>query len=349
MSIADVVGIYPVCGLLPDLAEGINCEPDSRWPSDAGFLGTLVPPDSLVQWHEPVFLARILRRLRWRMAEPIMEKRDATGRRVFVLLGTWVLVEQRNGCLRAYQWRCETLDRVTLAAVPDRLVVAQGMPYQLAWLKALVRPLALEFLNWRGRDPTAAAVTSTEQYIRWALLEKLGPRIARNGKLNTVRAQIAAQVRLDPWALGVANRLLRPGDMPQLALLSDYNCVQRNRQAFATLEREAPHLVALFGVLCRSIGFPKRGEPVQRLKQFLVDRGVSLLTWRVVTRSGPRLWLMVNEFYKGDLPESLLDFILCIDTLGFDRPPPQWMLHRLLSAHGGAYARYSAYWGEIAK
>lgn len=349
MSISDVVGIYPVCGLLPDPVECIDCEQDGREPSDAGFFRSLVPPQSLVQSHEPVFLARILRRLRRQIAEPLVERRDAIGRRVLVLLGTWVLVEQRNGCLRPYQWHYETLGRVTLVAVADMLVVAQDMPYQFVWLASLVRPLALEYLNWLGHDPRAQAVISTERYIRWALLEVLAPRIARHSTFKTMRVQIAAHVRLDPWVLGMANRLLRPRGMPQRALLGDYNCVQRHRRAFATLEREGPHLVSLFGVLCRCVGFPKRGEPVQRLKQFLVDRGVSPRTWRVLTRSGPRLWLMVNDYYSGGLPESLLDFIRCIDILGFDRPPPYWLLHRLMAAHGGPGARYPAYSGDISR
>lgn len=347
MPIVNVDGIYPGFGLLPDPAEGVDAEPDNRLAVDAEYFGTLVPLPSVVQSHDPLFLARILRRLRRLLAEPVVEKLDPTGRRVMGLLGTWVLLEQRNGCLRAYQWGCEALGRASLTPVPD--MVAQAMPSQPAWLKALVRPVALEYLNWLGRDPTAQAVTSAENYIRWVLLRIFGSRIARGGEFKAVRALIAAQVRLDPWVLTVTNRLLRPDGMPARALFSDYNCVQRNRQAFATLKREAPHMVSLFGVLCCSRGFPKRGEPVQRLKMFLVDRGVSPRTWRVLTRSSPRLWLMVNDYYSAGLAKALLDFIRCIDMLGFDRPPPGWLLHRLLSAHGGPHARYPTYSDEIAK
>ena len=101
--------------------------------------------------------------------------------------------------------------------------------------------------------------------------------------------------------------------------------------------------MSLFGVLCRTPGFPRRGEPVQRLKDFLLAKGISPRAWRIVTRSTPRLWLTVNQFYEGPLHASVLDLIRCIDSLGFDRTPPPWLLDRLLAVHGGPANRFRNY------
>jgi hypothetical protein len=328
MSIAHLKNLYPAFGLLPDVAEFIHFAP---MPGDgagqAAYWDAFAPPKDLAALHNPEFLARMWHRLQVQVRAPISQIRSDSGRRVLKLLGSFVLVEQVNGCWRVYEWSCRALGNVELVPISDNHIVAQDMPYGAAWLKTLVEPVALEMRGYYATSGRAVPLANYERYAAWALLGLFAGRLARRGDLRALRRRIGECLSLDRWVLGIANRLLRPHNMPQQALLSGYKCVLRNRRAFAKLENDAPHLTSLYGVLCQAKGFPAQGEPVQRLKEYLIARGVSQRTWRVISRSSQRLWLIVNRFYKGKLSDSVLDFIRCI--------------------YGGPTARYPDYAEEV--
>ena len=62
-----------------------------------------------------------------------------------------------------------------------------------------------------------------------------------------------------------------------------------------------------------------------------------------------RLLLLVNRYYTGTSGDQVLDWIRCIDWLGFDRTPPIWLLDALLAPHGGPGTRYTTYAYELFK
>ena len=107
------------------------------------------------------------------------------------------------------------------------------------------------------------------------------------------------------------------------------------RSAFAKLESNAPHLIPLYGALCRARKFPDTGEPVQRLKHYLLANGISPRVWKVIVNAPQRLWLGVNRYYTNTSADQVLDLIKSIDRLGFDRAQANWLLNALLAPHGG--------------
>ena len=199
-------------------------------------------------------------------------------------------------------------------------------------------------MDWRRRQSHETSLAAAKGYSQW-LLKTLETKLRVGG----LRAELARHLALDPWALKIASRFLRPHDMPQRALLAEYNCVLARRAIFAKLESDAPQLIGLYGALCRSRGFPRAGEPVQCLKKYLIANCISPRTWIALVNAPARLWLVLNRYYTGASAGEVLDLILCIDWLGFDRTPATWLLDGLLAPHGGPGSRYSSYAYEVCK
>ena len=187
-------------------------------------------------------------------------------------------------------------------------------------------------------------MAAAKRYSQW-LIKVLESKLRVNG----LRAELSTHLALDPWTLKIASRFLRPHQMPQKALLADYNCVMARRSIFAKLKSDAPHLIPLYGALCRARKFPAAGEPVQRLKQYLLANGIRPRVWIVIVNAPHRLWLVVNRYYTSTSADQVLDLIKCIDGLGFDRLPSTWLLDALLAPHGGPVFRYPSYAGEVLK
>jgi len=125
--------------------------------------------------------------------------------------------------------------------------------------------------------------------------------------------------------------------------VADYNLVMRHRAAFASLDRDAPKLIPLFGVFCERKGFPDAGEPLTRLKTFLRSHGISDRTWRQVVQGDARLMTQVKAFYDGNLAEATLDYLRCLECV--DAPPTRrnWLVREFLSQWGHAGLRRKAY------
>ena len=121
------------------------------------------------------------------------------------------------------------------------------------------------------------------------------------------------------------------------------------RSIFAKLESDAPYLIPLYGALCRARKFPAAGEPVQRLKQYLLANGIHPRAWIVIVNVPHRLWLVINRYYTSTSADQVLDLIKSIDRLGFDRARANWLLNALLAPHEGPGFRYTSYAMEIAK
>ena len=335
----------PAFGLLPDLAVLALHPPfgETAFPPDHHW--TLEPPPTTVDAaHEPNFVFDILQRIQVEINRPVVVSRDRTGRRVLRVLGCYLFLEQKNRCWRVYEWKYESLGLINLIEVPPQNIVAQATPWRWQWLQSLARPIALEYANWRLRRGHTPNLAAARRYGRW-LVQVLETKL----KINGLRAELSTHLALNPWTLKIASRFLQPHDMPQKALLADYNCVMVRRSVFAKLESDAPHLIALYGALCRARKFPDTGEPVQRLKQYLVANGIRPRVWIAIVNAPHRLWLMVNRYYTKTSADQVLDLIQCIDCLGFDLVPVNWLLDALLAPHGGPGFRYASYAGEVSK
>ena len=335
----------PAFGLLPDIAAfaihppfgEAGLPPAHNWVWKA-------PPADVGAIHDPGFVFDIFRRIQAQLDRPVMVSHDRAGRRVLKVLGCYLLLQQRNKCWRVYEWKYEGLGLLTLAEVPAESVVAQSPPWRWQWLQSLARAIALEYADWMRRRGHEISQDAAKRYSQW-LLQTLETKL----RVGELRAELAKHLSLDAWALKIASRFLRPHDMPHRALLADYNCVLARHAMFAKLESDAPHLAGLYGALCRARGFPRTGEPVQRLKEYLIANQISPQTWIAIVNAPAKFWLIANRYYTGASASQVLDLIRCIDVLGFDRTPAPWLLDALLAPHGGPGARYPSYACEVNK
>ncbi|MBC7548535.1 MAG: PcfJ domain-containing protein [Polaromonas sp.] len=335
----------PAFGLLPDIAAfAIHPTFGETSPPPAHHWVWKAPPADVGAIHEPGFVFDILQRIQVQLDCPVMVSHDRAGRRVLKVLGCYLFLEQKNKCWRVYEWKYEGLGLLTLAEVPAESVVAQSPPWRWKWLQSLVRPIALEYKDWRWRRGHETKPAAAKRYSQW-LLQTLETKLRVDG----VRVELTKHLALDPWALKIASRFLRSHDMPHRALMADYNCVLTRRSAFAKLESDAPHLIGLYGALCRARRFPRAGEPLQRLKAYLIANDLSQQAWISIVNAPARFWLIANRYYTGAPAGQVLDLIRCIDVLGFDRTPPVWLLDALLAPHGGPGSRYPSYAYEVCK
>ena len=334
----------PAFGLLPDIAtfvsphcENIAALPAHHWIRRA-------PSTDVAAIHDPEFAVNIWGRIQKELDRPVVVSRDSAGRRVLKVLGCFLLLEQANKCWRFYEWKYESIGIVKVVEASTGDVVAQSPPWRWQWLRSLAHPIALEYTHWRWarRYPTSPA---TAKLYSERLLQILETKLRPDG----VRATLTKYLALDVWALKIASRFLRPHNRPQRALLADYNCVLARRTTFAKLESDAPHLIGIYGALCRARGFPRTGEPLQRLREYLVANRISPQTWIAILNAPARFWLIANRYYTGATDGQVLDLIRCIDLLGFDRAPTTWLVDTLLAPHGGPGSRYPNYASELCK
>lgn len=226
------------------------------------------------------------------------------------------------------------------------------MPWRRLWLRGMAGRAATEILHWAthhipGRNATVTG-NQAKAYAGWAF-DCFNRQIRHHCDLRMMRRKIALALKLDPWVMQVATRLIRQHPLPNTLVVAEYNLVLRHRAAFESLWREAPHLVPLFGAICEERDFPEHGEPLARLKAYLRTQRISERTWRRVVQGNTRCLAPVREFYKGGVAAAVLDFLRCIDCLGAQATPPGWLLRECLSPWGHASLRrrdYSSYFAS---
>ena len=335
----------PAFGLLPDIAAfAIHPPFGQAGPLPAHHWIWKAPPADVGAIHDPGFVFDIFRRIQAQLDRPVVVSHDRAGRRVLKALGCYLFLEQKNKRWRVYEWKYECLGFLKLAEVAADSVVAQSPLWRWQWLQSLARPIALEYADWMRRRGHETSLVTAKRCSQW-LLQTLKTKLRAGG----LRAELAKHLSLDAWALKIASRFLRPHDRPQKALMADYNCVLARRSVFKKLESDAPHLIALYGALCQSRKFPHTGEPVQRLKLYLMAKGISQLAWIAIVNAPARLLLVIKRYYSGTTADQVLDLIQCVDWLGFDRAPVIWLLDAMLAPHGGPGSRYQSYAVEVSK
>lgn len=196
----------PAFGLLPDIAAfaihplfgEIDHPPAHHWVWKA-------PPEDVGAIHDPKFVYGILQRIQAALDRPILVSHDRAGRRVLKVLGCYLFLEQKNKCWRIYQWKYECLGLLTVVEVPAESVVAQSPLWRLQWLQSLAHPIALEFADWRRRRGHETSPDAAKRYSQW-LLQTLETKL----RVGELRAELTKHLALDPWALKMASRFIRP-------------------------------------------------------------------------------------------------------------------------------------------
>ena len=117
--------------------------------------------------------------------------------------------------------------------------------------------------------------------------------------------------------------------------------------ALSSLGAEAPSLVPVFDALCDAPDFPQHGQPAERLKSFLRNRGLSERAWRMIAHSDGRLLEPLQRFYCGPIETAALEQLRLLDLLQLNQQPPAWFIDQLIAAWGDPDNLWHSYVDEI--
>lgn len=340
--------LFPAFGLMPDIVWGVVPLPEAR--SKISILNE-APPEHVRHLHDPWFFRLLWDRLLARIRRPVRVHEGDDGHRLVEVLGDMVVERATDGQLTVRAWECEHIGRPVLVEILAYRVALVGMPWRWLWLKAMAKNAAVEVRHWAthhvaGQRQEVTMAMATD-YTAWAfgIYEK---EIRRHCDLRVMRRRIAGALKLDPWAVQVAARLIRPHPMPDTPMVAQYNLVLRHRADFESLWRDAPHLVPLFGALCENRDFPASGEPTARLKHNLRQRlKGSTVVWRLLARGNGRALQPVRDLYKGTVGMAVMDYVRVLHGLGFQEQPPNWLIPQVLNLWGNTENRQESYWTHV--
>jgi hypothetical protein len=301
------------------------------WSVQADFAGwradapSWQPPAELRHLHVPVLVASLWRRLIDAVRDPAIRLDDGG----VVVLGIAIFERDPAGALHARLWR-EKEGCLQWDPCPDDEIVLQALPAGWIWLDLIRRAAVVELAHHLKASAVAPMEGDLERYGR-ALFEHFRRRLARHADLRVIRQRVARALDLDPAVLRIARRLMNLLPDRGLPRLSYYNTVVRHREAFLSLERELPQAIPLYGALVDRGDFPRRGWPAQALHRYLVEHDLSPAIWRLIVAAGPRLFLPVRHFYRGDAGTAMLDYLRILSDLRLQVEPHPHLIWCLLS------------------
>lgn len=293
------------------------------------------PPHALADVHDPWMVMRFWERIEHALAEPVVVDLSLGYRRVSVM-GLAVFDCLPDGSVITSRWMQFPDAPPTREFGYEADYVLDGTPHAWTWLDMFKQDFALTH-EWKFD----VASSIREAYVAW-LFCRFKAYIRRHVDMRVVRATVREALALDPWMRSIAHRLYRPSGPAEMSTsYAAYNLVVRHRAAFESLDREAPHLVALFGMLVEAPNFPSSGEPTARLKAYLVGtHGLSQRTWRVLANGGRRLLAEFLPFYRTASVAATIDLLRVLEALGCRDAPPRWLLWSFLTYFGDPGARF---------
>lgn len=299
------------------------------------------PPQDLQRFHWPALVASLWKRLMAVVREPVRIL-EVNGQRVVEVLDTARILRHADGTLSA-RLRERGLDgRLQWEDVPASVVVLSGMPVRFLWLGLIRNAALVEVEQNASRLGIQLGDGGTSSYVH-ELFEHFRRRLMRHADLREMRRKIASALMLNDDAVRIAQRFVKLPPATPAVLVGDYNLAMHQRAALLALEREMPQLIPLYAALMRHSGFKPGNEPIQAVRQFLLDQGLQPRVWRMICRSGPRLLLPVRELYEGNIGEAVLDYLRVLAGLEFDREPNATLIWAMLSRYGHSAARRSSY------
>jgi hypothetical protein len=111
--------------------------------------------------------------------------------------------------------------------------------------------------------------------------------------------------------------------------------------AYRTLWHETPQLIPFYFIFIDLPDLTGGMQPTAQLKATLLQRGITPVTWRLVANCNAPLILQALHFYaSSNSRESVLDYLLLLQLLGFHRQPPWFMWNpMLIHAHSARRIR----------
>lgn len=336
----DELPIRPPFGTLRGVAEGVALNkkaiPGRVWLS-------ATPPKHLAHIHRPARISAIWERVLELLRNPVEAHALSSGSQVFNILGTAVVVRSTSGVLTPLLWNLDGLDRPYLDRVNPRTVIVQAMPFRWLWLDRLLGFAKLEYqeeLEFLHRDVNAGTVNA---YFKW-LGSAIRKAISRHADMRQVRRRIAVALDLNAVALRRAHCGVPGNFATHLACCRDYNNAVLMAGELDQLEKDSPHLLPLYMAMGNFNDFPGQGEPVHRLKEWLLQNGFTQRDWRYIFSCDRRLIRPMREVYTcTHACAETLDYLRVICALGLHRECPEPLLKALFCAWGNRAERESGY------
>ena len=331
----------PAFGLAPDVPDPLK-RPPEPWQSSLA----AKPPKGLKHLHNPRQFARTWDRLLALVRDPVQEVMVGSTRQ-FSIGGNSVVEIEHDRTMTSWLWHGEELHQPCPNNRNQWTVVLQGMPYHRLWLKNLTRMVARE-VHMHAR---ATGVESTGlqacHYAEWAF-GVFDRQLRRHADMRQMRQRVASALRIDPALLSIAARTPRTTMPANIVVLGAYNRALRHRALLESLQREAPNLVPLYAALCDQPNFPKIGEPIARLRSYLLGwLLLSQRSWRMVANSNGRLLQPLAEFYKGDIASATEQHLRFLDLLTQSRQIPAWVIRAMLNKWGNSDHRWESYCSDV--
>lgn len=130
--------------------------------------------------------------------------------------------------------------------------------------------------------------------------------------------------------------------------LSKNNLQATPAQAMQEIQTLAPASLGIYDVLCTAPDFPQSGEPLQRLKDYLHDKGLTSSLWKLVLQDGNQVLWLVRQFYCGKRYETVLNALKVLNALEIDHMIPRWLAQALFGEFGNAGSPKADYYRVMA-
>ncbi len=303
-----------------------------------------VPMPSLRHLHSREVFACAWIRLLDALRNPIREWIDPAGVKHVSVLGTGIYSVDREGLIAVRLWEVGAHGYACLDVTPSLNVSLDTLPFQWAWLDRIERGFAADLA---GLHPEADR-SKVQEYAAWAF-KVFRRRIKGGCDMRLIRGRIRQAMCLDPLAMEIARRSNLLAQQRWLPVPT-YNRVIRHIAAHRKLQLDAPRLAPLFDRLCEERDFPADGEPLQRLKQYLLAQGLSQRCWRMVVRSSSQLLRPVAAFYRSAAASAVVDYLRLVDQMHWSKQPSRAFMQTVLALRGRPGALlvdYSRQYDEI--
>lgn len=214
---------------------------------------------------------------------------------------------------------------------PGEFVVELGMPLTTrAWL-----PWLIEELGIAGKIAQDDLITDDEwvSYFNNWLVDITHRLLRQDPRFRRLRREVLPRAfRLDKELIGIA-LAARPKPLGGSLTSSVYNVVWRHEQAFRQVARENRQLLPLLYLCIEEGRVELRRDPVQELRNLLMNAGLSKAAWRYLCRYGMRYVGMILWHGRGkSRVDIVIEYLETLEKAGFPPPPTERMLRALFWA-----------------
>lgn len=302
-------------------------------------------------FHLPEMVAGLEWRLRHLVEHPV-QVRLIDGVRVVLVLGSLLVIKWPSGQLATFAWKGDPLrdTELSMFRMSADQVALQGMPWRWMWLGRLMNGFEIELraeLVKQGRmtDSELNVLPQAFEGYLQDLSKVMRHRLSALPAYRVMRQRIAAALNLDPVALGLAHRISdAPAHLSQhLTMVSSYNRAVQHRALLLQVQADAPRLFSFYAGMLEDEGFPRQGEPLEKLRNALYDNLGTHGPYRTLLKTDPRQFVLMRRYIANLQHENYQDWLYLLHKLSPFKPIPAWLLRILVSQYGNERQRVHLY------